>query len=66
MRFKFVIVDDHPLFRGALKAALMLQTGDADIIEVSDLESAKRHILDAADVDLLLLDLALGGVGGLT
>lgn len=45
MRFKFVIVDDHPLFRGALKAALMLQTGDADIIEVSDLESAKRHIL---------------------
>ena len=57
MRFKFVIVDDHPLFRGALKAALMLQTGDADIIEVSDLESAKRHILDAADVDLVLLDL---------
>ncbi|MBA8877173.1 response regulator [Phyllobacterium myrsinacearum] len=66
MRFKFVIVDDHPLFRGALKAALVMQARDADIIEVGDLESAKKLVLDEFDIDLVLLDLALGGVSGMT
>ncbi|SDP56091.1 response regulator transcription factor [Phyllobacterium sp. OV277] len=66
MKFKFVIVDDHPLFRGALKAALGMQPWDAEIIEVGDLESAKNLLLDVFDVDLVLLDLALNGVSGLT
>ncbi|QND51874.1 response regulator transcription factor [Phyllobacterium sp. 628] len=66
MRFKFIIVDDHPLFRGALKLALSSQTSDAEIIEIGDLETAKKLILDDADIDLVLLDLALSGVSGLT
>jgi DNA-binding NarL/FixJ family response regulator len=66
MKLKFVIVDDHPLFRGALKAALVMQAGDAEIIEIGDLETAKKLILDEFDIDLVFLDLALGGVSGMT
>lgn len=66
MKFKFVIVDDHPLFRGALKTALALQARGAEIIEVGDLESAKKLILEEFDIDLVLLDLALSGISGLT
>jgi DNA-binding NarL/FixJ family response regulator len=66
MKYTFVIVDDHPLFRGALKLALSSKTNDVEIIEIGDLESAKALIQGSSDIDLVLLDLSLNGIGGLT
>lgn len=66
MIYRFVIVDDHPLFRGALKMALSSPGKNVDIIEIGDIEGAKCLINDSTDIDLVLLDLSLNGVGGLT
>jgi DNA-binding NarL/FixJ family response regulator len=66
MKYTFVIVDDHPLFRGALKLALSSKSNDVEIIEIGDLESAKAFIQGSSDIDLVLLDLSLNGIGGLT
>ena len=62
----FVIADDHPLFRGALREAIA-GTGDvAAIHEAGDFESAKALLLANEDVDLVLLDLAMPGASGLS
>jgi DNA-binding NarL/FixJ family response regulator len=63
--YTFVIVDDHPLFRGALKQALSSFSEDVEILEIGDLEGAKRLIPSSANIDLVLLDLSLNGVGGM-
>jgi DNA-binding NarL/FixJ family response regulator len=66
MIYRIVIVDDQPLFRGALKLALSSLRDDIEIIEAGDLDTAKALIQDASNVDLVLLDLSLNGFGGLT
>ncbi len=62
----FVIADDHPLFRGALKEALAGVGDVAAIHEAGDFESAKALVLANEDVDLLLLDLSMPGASGLS
>ena len=59
-----IIADDHPLFRGALKQALGNQ--DITIIEAGDFEAARKATAGHPDADLLMLDLAMPGVSGLT
>ncbi|MCO4318780.1 response regulator transcription factor [Phyllobacterium sp. 21LDTY02-6] len=66
MHYRFVIVDDHPLFRGALKLALANFGEQLEIMEIGDLESAKRLLHVSTDLDLVLLDLSLSDAGGLT
>src|SRR5687767_2519332 len=66
MKYTIVIVDDHPLFRGALKLALSSSNEHVEIIEVGDLDGAKRLIESSAEIDLVLLDLSLNGIGGMT
>ncbi len=62
----FVIADDHPLFRGALREALA-GIGDVDAIhEAGDFESAKALIMANEDVDLVMLDLSMPGASGLS
>ncbi|MBB6011635.1 response regulator transcription factor [Aquamicrobium sp. NLF2-7] len=64
--YTFVIADDHPLFRGALREAIA-GIGDAPcIVEAGDFESAKTALLGEGDIDLLLLDLAMPGASGLS
>lgn len=64
--YTFVIADDHPLFRGALREAIA-GIGDAPcIVEAGDFESAKTALLGECDIDLLLLDLAMPGASGLS
>jgi len=64
--YRFVIADDHPLFRGALKQALATLADDADIIEAGDFDSAKAAVSGNDDVDLVLLDLSMPGASGLS
>lgn len=64
--YKFVIADDHPLFRGALKEALSGLDKVNAILEAGDLETTRRLIGDHDDLDLVLLDLNMPGVSGLS
>jgi DNA-binding NarL/FixJ family response regulator len=64
--YKFVIADDHPLFRGALKQALAGLGENTDILEAGDFDGAKALIVGNDDVDLVLLDLSMPGASGLS
>lgn len=63
---KFVIADDHPLFRGALKQALSTIGDDPLILEAGDFASAKQLVSSHSDIDLVLLDLTMPGASGLS
>ncbi len=62
----FIIADDHPLFRGALRQALSGQAEDVEIVEVGDFDSVKKLVSERDDIDLLLLDLTMPGGTGLS
>jgi DNA-binding NarL/FixJ family response regulator len=64
--YKFVIADDHPLFRGALKQALSGLSDVATILEAGDFEGAKSLVARNDDIDLVLLDLTMPGAAGLS
>ncbi|MDH6230424.1 DNA-binding NarL/FixJ family response regulator [Mesorhizobium soli] len=64
--YKFVIADDHPLFRGALKQALSGVAQITTILEAGDFESTKSLVAANEDIDLLLLDLSMPGTSGLS
>ncbi|PCH47668.1 MAG: DNA-binding response regulator [Hyphomicrobiales bacterium] len=63
-----VIVDDHPLFRGAMVQALNTRLPDVDgtinISEAEDFASLQQLLKGTSDIDLVLLDLAMPGVSG--
>jgi DNA-binding NarL/FixJ family response regulator len=63
---QIIIVDDHPLFRDALKAALSASTSQLSISEAGSLEQALELLGTSADCDLILLDLKMPGVHGLS
>ncbi|THV23849.1 response regulator [Peteryoungia ipomoeae] len=60
----FIIADDHPLFRGALRQALVGIDGEQTIIEAGDFDTARQAAVQTPDADLMLLDLAMPGVSG--
>ncbi len=62
--YRFVIADDHPLFRGALREAVSGLLAKADILEAGVFEEASAFLDRGGDVDLVLLDLAMPGVRG--
>jgi len=64
--YTFVIADDHPLFRGALKEALAGIGDVAAIHEAGDFESAKALVVANEEVDMVLLDLSMPGASGLS
>lgn len=63
-----VIVDDHPLFRGAMVQALNTKLPNVDgtinISEAEDFASLQKLLNGTSDIDLVLLDLAMPGVSG--
>ena len=63
---RIVIVDDHPLFRGALKQALSTSIESAEIIEAGSLDDLIALLGQGSAIDLVLLDLAMPGVQGLS
>lgn len=61
---KILICDDHPLFRDALTLVLEDFAPDAMLLQADSGEKALRLAAAHADLDLVLLDLDLPGIGG--
>ena len=62
---KFLIADDHPLFREALSAALHPYFAGLDLVESDTLDSTLEMIEAHNDIDVALLDLNMPGSGDL-
>lgn len=61
---KFLLVDDHPLFLEALRAAIEAAYPGARVVEAGSLAAAKAAIAERGRFDLVLLDLSMPGVTG--
>jgi len=62
---KFLVVDDHPLFREAIQLAVLKAYPDARVVEATSVESAKSALaIEAGRFDLVMLDLTMPGVRG--
>ncbi len=62
---RIVVADDHPLFREALVSAVRKARPDASVVECSSFAEADSA-LNSGAVDLMLLDLKLSDVEGMT
>lgn len=63
MPVSFLIVDDHPLFRDALRLAIQTAYPNAAVTEASSITAAKEA-LASNSFDLVLLDLSMPGTKG--
>lgn len=61
---RVLIVDDHPLFRDALKAALWRASPTARVDAVGSLDAARQALANGHTPDLVLLDLNLSDATG--
>lgn len=61
-----IIADDHPLFRGALRQALTGMEGGLQIVEAGDFSDARKAAADHPEADIMMLDLTMPGVSGLS
>jgi DNA-binding NarL/FixJ family response regulator len=63
---RFIIVDDHPLLRGALGQALRSAFPSAEVLEAGSLDQLTERLETAGEIDLILLDLSMPGVHGVS
>ncbi|MBU6507718.1 MAG: response regulator transcription factor [Alphaproteobacteria bacterium] len=64
--FRIVIADDHPLFRDALRLAVSQTVVDGEIAEADSFDALCARLRAAPDIDLVLLDLNMPGMNGLS
>lgn len=63
--YKFLIADDHPLFREAIGSVIQSTFEGSEIIECESLDEAAEQAAAVDDLDLILLDLNMPGMDGL-
>jgi DNA-binding NarL/FixJ family response regulator len=63
-RYRFVVADDHPLFRGAMREAVTTLFESAEVFEAGGFDELQTLLEREADMDLVMLDLAMPGVRG--
>ncbi|MCB1379090.1 MAG: response regulator transcription factor [Alphaproteobacteria bacterium] len=63
---RILIVDDHPLFREALRQAIASGIANATISQAGSLDVARTELDRNDALDLVLLDLRMPGVQGLS
>jgi len=61
---KILIVDDHPMFREALRGAVKSALPNAKILEAGSIEAAREALRSGPGVEIVLLDLSLPGTAG--
>src|SRR5262245_4895311 len=61
---RFLIIDDHPLFREALQSAVQLEYPDVETVEARSVAEALDLLGGPKPFDLALLDLSIPGVHG--
>jgi DNA-binding NarL/FixJ family response regulator len=63
-RYRFVVADDHPLFRGAMREAVTTLFAASDVFEAGGFDDLQSLLERESDMDLVLLDLTMPGVRG--
>jgi len=63
---RIVIADDHPLFRDALRLTIAQAFPDAAITEAESFETLRLRVAAQPETDLVLLDLKMPGMRGLS
>ena len=61
---RFLIIDDHPLFREALHSAVQMAYPDVDTVEARSIAEAVDVLSSGKSFDLALLDLSMPDVRG--
>ncbi|PIE43111.1 MAG: DNA-binding response regulator [Gammaproteobacteria bacterium] len=64
MSYKIIIADDHPLFRAALRQAVVQSVDTVDIFEADSIATLQELVESHPDSDLVLLDLKMPGAHG--
>ena len=62
---KLLVVDDHPIVRDGLAALLGQLERDALVLQAGDAEKALALVAAHADLDVVILDIAMPGMNGL-
>lgn len=63
---RIVIADDHPLFRDALRLTIAQGFPEAEIAEAQSFDTLRARLEAEPDTDLVLLDLKMPGMQGLS
>jgi|GEM_PF-12822 len=66
MEYRVLVADDHPLFREALVECVRRTIPVVEILEAWDLQTLQAAIATTTEFDLLVLDLDMPGVNGLS